>query len=176
MLTAYAKSMATKVLKKEDTNSVFTLVRIKKLVDIGLIPQSLYMYGLEEQEDEDANEAAAAIWSGGTAGGIAKNSNIKATMMMISRKSNIQSMKSNNQSTKSSNQSFYMHGLEEQEDEDSNEAAAAIWSGGTAGGISKKSNIKATMMMILRKSNNQLMKSNNQLTKSSNKVTMKTMI
>jgi hypothetical protein len=36
--TAYAKSMVIKVLKKEATNSMFTLVRIKKLVDSGLVP------------------------------------------------------------------------------------------------------------------------------------------
>jgi hypothetical protein len=69
--TAYEKNMAIKVLKKEATNSVCTLFRIKKLVGIGLVTQSFYTYGPEEQEDEDTDEVYAAIWSGGDAGGIA---------------------------------------------------------------------------------------------------------
>jgi hypothetical protein len=32
------------VIKKEATNSVFNLVNIKKLVDIGIVPQSVYKY------------------------------------------------------------------------------------------------------------------------------------
>jgi hypothetical protein len=37
--TAYAKSMAIKVLNKEAANSVFTLIRIKKVIDVGSVPQ-----------------------------------------------------------------------------------------------------------------------------------------
>jgi hypothetical protein len=45
-----------------------TLFRIKKFVDISLVPQSFYMYGPEDQKDEDADEAFAAIWSDVAAG------------------------------------------------------------------------------------------------------------
>jgi hypothetical protein len=63
--TAYAKITAIKVLNKEATNSVFTLVPIKKLVDISLAPYYFYTYGPGEQEDEDSDEADAAdIWGG----------------------------------------------------------------------------------------------------------------
>jgi hypothetical protein len=66
--TAYTKITAINMLNKEDMNSVFTLVHIKKLVDICLVPQYFYMYvqGEDKCEDVDADEAAAAIWSGGT--------------------------------------------------------------------------------------------------------------
>jgi hypothetical protein len=50
-----AKSPSIKVLKKEATNSVFTLVRIKKLVEIGLVPQSFYKYD-ERYDDTTGNE------------------------------------------------------------------------------------------------------------------------
>jgi hypothetical protein len=40
----YAKSMAFKVINKEANNYVSTLLRIKKLVSIGLVPLSHYKY------------------------------------------------------------------------------------------------------------------------------------
>jgi hypothetical protein len=49
----YAKSTAIKVIKKEATNSVFTLVHIKKLVDIGFVPQSLYKYDGHSDDTTD---------------------------------------------------------------------------------------------------------------------------
>jgi hypothetical protein len=45
-----------------------TLFHIKKCVDISLVPQSFYMYGPEDQKDEDADEAFSAIWSDVAAG------------------------------------------------------------------------------------------------------------
>jgi hypothetical protein len=70
--TFYSKSTAIKVLNKEATNFVFTLLRIKKLVDICCVP--LYHYKYEDHadddedadDDEEADEADADIWSGGT--------------------------------------------------------------------------------------------------------------
>jgi hypothetical protein len=74
-LSHYAKSIVIKVLKKETTNSVSNLVNIKKLVDISLVPQSIYKYengselvdnNLEDQEEhfdeeqEDETEETAA--------------------------------------------------------------------------------------------------------------------
>jgi hypothetical protein len=49
------------VLKKEETISVFNLARIKKPVDIGLVPQSLYKYDAHSDDTgselvEDNNE------------------------------------------------------------------------------------------------------------------------
>jgi hypothetical protein len=65
---AYAKCTAIKVLNQMATNSVITLLRIKKLVGIGLAPESFYKYGPgeDEDEDDDVDEADVAIWSGGT--------------------------------------------------------------------------------------------------------------
>jgi hypothetical protein len=94
--TSYAKSTTIKVLNKEDMNSVFTLVRIKKLVDIGLVPQSIYMYEPGEQEEEDADEL---LLSGVMV--LSKKSNKKAMMVMILRKSNNQLMKIHNKLMKS---------------------------------------------------------------------------
>jgi hypothetical protein len=62
--TAYVKITAIKVLKKEATNSMFNLLCIKKLVDIGLVPLSYYKYEGHADDGEDAAGADAAIWSG----------------------------------------------------------------------------------------------------------------
>jgi hypothetical protein len=43
------------VLKKEANNSVFTLVRTKKRVDIGVMPQSFYKYD-EDYDDTTGNK------------------------------------------------------------------------------------------------------------------------
>jgi hypothetical protein len=59
--TFYAKSMAIKVLNKEAINSVFTLLCIKKLVDISLVPLSHYKYEEHADDDEHANKASADI-------------------------------------------------------------------------------------------------------------------
>jgi hypothetical protein len=64
--TFCAKRMTIKVLNKEATSSVLTLIHIKKFVDIGLVPQYLFTYGPGEEEEEDTDDATAAIWSGGT--------------------------------------------------------------------------------------------------------------
>jgi hypothetical protein len=64
--TFYAKRRAIKVLNKEATNSVFTLLGIKKLVDIGHVPLSHYKYEEHADDDEDADDAAVDIYSGGT--------------------------------------------------------------------------------------------------------------
>jgi hypothetical protein len=39
----YAKRISVKVLKKEATNSVFNLVNINQLVEIGLVPKYVCM-------------------------------------------------------------------------------------------------------------------------------------
>jgi hypothetical protein len=78
--TAYAKSMAIKVLTKMATSSVFTLPRIKKGVDLGLVTSSFYKYGPEEEEYEDADEADAAIYIVVV---LLVNSNNKAMMTII---------------------------------------------------------------------------------------------
>jgi hypothetical protein len=61
--TLYAKLTAIKVLKNLGNNFEFTLVRIKHLVDIGVVPPSKYSYGVDcadkvvdEVEDEVENE------------------------------------------------------------------------------------------------------------------------
>jgi hypothetical protein len=53
--TFYAKITAIKVLKKDAPNSVFTLLRIKKLIVIGPVPQYFYKYG-EHSDDTTGNE------------------------------------------------------------------------------------------------------------------------
>jgi hypothetical protein len=51
--TSYTKLTAIKVLENKGKNSEFTLIRIKKLVDIGVVPRSNYLYRLDSAEDVD---------------------------------------------------------------------------------------------------------------------------
>jgi hypothetical protein len=62
----YANILDIKVLDKEATNSVFTLLCNNNLIGSGLVPLSHYKYEEHADDDEDANEAAAAIGICGT--------------------------------------------------------------------------------------------------------------
>jgi hypothetical protein len=59
--TVYAKLTAIKVLENKGKNSEFTLIHIKKLVDIGDVPHSNYSYGLDGAEDVDNKCTIAAV-------------------------------------------------------------------------------------------------------------------
>jgi hypothetical protein len=60
--TAYVKQVtAIKVLENKGKNSEFTLIHIKKLVDIGVVPRSNYSYGVDGAEDVNNELKIAAI-------------------------------------------------------------------------------------------------------------------
>jgi hypothetical protein len=59
--TVYAKLTAIKVLENKGKNSEFTLIHIKKLVDIGDVPHSNYSCGLDGAEDVDNKCTIAAV-------------------------------------------------------------------------------------------------------------------
>jgi hypothetical protein len=57
--TLYAKLTTIKVLENLGNNSEFTLIYIKNIVDIGVVPPSKHSYGLDgadEVEDEEEDE------------------------------------------------------------------------------------------------------------------------
>jgi hypothetical protein len=64
--TAYVKSTSIEVLMKETTSSMFTLIRIKTLIDICLVTLSHYRYEEHADDDENADEADATVCSGVT--------------------------------------------------------------------------------------------------------------
>jgi hypothetical protein len=52
----YAKNTAIKVLTNKGKIAVFTVSRCKMLVGIGLVPNKLYSYGLDEEQYSDEGD------------------------------------------------------------------------------------------------------------------------